>query len=123
MIRRPPRSTRTDTLFPYNDSLPIYGRIREENPRKSTAAQGPSGRPRQRSRITPQNRVECRPRNEGIGNGDRKSTRLKLQSLMRISYAVFCLTKKQYNKKTTARKQTHAAETQNQHRKTKQAKK
>src|SRR3546814_7698064 len=24
MIRRPPRSTRTDTLFPYNDALPIY---------------------------------------------------------------------------------------------------
>src|SRR3546814_18445582 len=23
MIRRPPRSTRTDTLFPYNDALPI----------------------------------------------------------------------------------------------------
>src|SRR3546814_8446867 len=29
---------------------------------------------------------------------DRKSTRLKLQSLMRISYAVFCLTKKNNNK-------------------------
>src|SRR3546814_19765296 len=25
MIRRPPRSTRTDTLFPYNDALPICG--------------------------------------------------------------------------------------------------
>src|SRR3546814_424343 len=24
MIRRPPRSTRTDTLFPYNDALPIF---------------------------------------------------------------------------------------------------
>src|SRR3546814_19302052 len=24
MIRRPPRSTRTDTLFPYTDALPIY---------------------------------------------------------------------------------------------------
>src|SRR3546814_9526298 len=24
MIRRPPKSTRTDTLFPYNDALPIY---------------------------------------------------------------------------------------------------
>src|SRR3546814_3318586 len=30
-----------------------------------------------------------------IGVSDRKSTRLKLQSLMRISYAVFCLKKKQ----------------------------
>src|SRR3546814_723427 len=25
MIRRPPRSTRTDTLFPYTNALPIYG--------------------------------------------------------------------------------------------------
>src|SRR3546814_1845168 len=24
MIRRPPRSTRTDTLFPYTDALPIF---------------------------------------------------------------------------------------------------
>src|SRR3546814_17351223 len=24
MIRRPPRSTRTDTLIPYNDALPIF---------------------------------------------------------------------------------------------------
>src|SRR3546814_1213914 len=31
------------------------------------------------------------------GNGDRKSTRLKLQSLMRSSYAVFCLKKKKEN--------------------------
>src|SRR3546814_9035949 len=30
------------------------------------------------------------------GGVDRKSTRLKLQPLMRISYAVFCLTKKKY---------------------------
>src|SRR3546814_7152042 len=30
--------------------------------------------------------------------GDRKSTRLKLQSLMRISYAVFCLKKKKIQK-------------------------
>src|SRR3546814_12041708 len=28
MLRRPPRSTRTDTLFPYHDALPIYPDIR-----------------------------------------------------------------------------------------------
>src|SRR3546814_19753411 len=28
MIRRPPRSTRTDPLFPYNDALPIPARER-----------------------------------------------------------------------------------------------
>src|SRR3546814_8749106 len=31
---------------------------------------------------------------KSVWSGDRKSTRLKLQSLMRISYAVFCLKKK-----------------------------
>src|SRR3546814_2085133 len=39
--------------------------------------------------------------------GDRKSTRLKLQSLMRISYAVFCL-----KKKTTHDRQTEHKDTQ-----------
>src|SRR3546814_4482874 len=32
MIRRPPRSTRTDTLFPYTDALPIYDRLDAATP-------------------------------------------------------------------------------------------
>src|SRR3546814_6860493 len=36
---------------------------------------------------------------------DRKSTRLKLQSLMRISYAVFCLKKKKYTRLTKKKEQ------------------
>src|SRR3546814_2662576 len=46
-------------------------------------------------RLGPGRRTGCR---FGIGRRrDRKSTRLNSKSLMRISYAVFCLTKKQIN--------------------------
>src|SRR3546814_1130840 len=38
---------------------------------------------------------------------DRKSTRLKLQSLMRISYAVFCLIKKQATRYSTEQQRGH----------------
>src|SRR3546814_5020657 len=38
---------------------------------------------------------------------DRKSTRLKLQSLMRISYAVFCLKKKKPRRTTTMPRRDH----------------
>src|SRR3546814_6394882 len=92
MIRRPPRSTRTDTLFPYTTLF--------------------------RSQPLPSPAPACRRR---IGAGDRRwafrgvsrgadadggrlarTHRLRrseehtseLQSLMRISYAVFCLKKK-----------------------------
>src|SRR3546814_8740203 len=80
MIRRPPRSTRTDTLFPY-----------------TTLFRSP-GRPDHL--LGPHPFVELFRRDEAerdrrlAERGDRKSTRLKLQSLMRISYAVFCLKKK-----------------------------
>src|SRR3546814_3197028 len=100
MIRRPPRSTRTDTLFPYTtlfrsdrsheggDLPALIGRSERELGRKANvgaATHGALGRRRDRSPIL--TRVE---RVKGI---DRKSTS-ELQSLMRISYAVFCLKKK-----------------------------
>src|SRR6056297_3033599 len=70
MIRRPPRSTRTDTLFPYTTlfrSAPC--RHRQE-----------SGR--------------ARPPPPGCRSEEHTS---ELQSLRRISYAVFCLKKKKKN--------------------------
>src|SRR3546814_2973696 len=82
MIRRPPRSTRTDTLFPYTTLF--------------------------RSRVDP-----CAPRGSALAGGNLRSASCallqsggravsprseehtsELQSLMRISYAVFCLKKK-----------------------------
>src|SRR3546814_10885578 len=70
MIRRPPRSTRTDTLFPYTTLF-------RSNWVCSPSRPGPFCRqPRRRS-----------PRRSGEHTSE-------LQSLMRISYAVFCLKKK-----------------------------
>src|SRR3546814_2073452 len=76
MIRRPPRSTRTDTLFPYTTlfrSAPSP-RPAQSPPRPTKAAWRSAGR-----------------RAAFVRSEEHTS---ELQSLMRISYAVFCLKKK-----------------------------
>src|SRR3546814_15112511 len=85
MIRRPPRSTRTDTLFPYTTLFRSVGI-------------GPA--PRRKIGhldLEPHAHFE-QPQN--IRSEEHTS---ELQSLMRISYAVFCLKKKNnsYNTSTT----------------------
>src|SRR3546814_3877813 len=95
MIRRPPRSTRTDTLFPYTTLF-----------RSPSDQEG--NRRRDRSGLSPHrakgHRAVCR-RDHGTGLPPRiprghfvrsEEHTSELQSLMRISYAVFCL-KKQKN--------------------------
>src|SRR3546814_6084211 len=72
MIRRPPRSTRTDTLFPYTTLF------------RSRRQIGVADRVHQVSLALPRPAVP--PRSEEHTS--------ELQSLMRISYAVFCLKKK-----------------------------
>src|SRR3546814_3485853 len=80
MLRRPPRSTRTDTLFPYttlfrstHDLARRRGALDALRTwRFGRAAQGQRTRARRRS----------------------EEHTSELQSLMRISYAVFCLKKK-----------------------------
>src|SRR3546814_3393619 len=79
MIRRPPRSTRTDTLFPYTTLF------RSRQPFRITSAFFRLMHVRSPDRN--KSRALAKPR-------DRKSTRSELQSLMRNSYAVFCLKKK-----------------------------
>src|SRR3546814_3755489 len=85
MIRRPPRSTRTDTLFPYTTLF-----------RSSVSAWG--GRP-PADRVDHPVRVErgiCRcVAATGVRQRSEEHTS-ELQSLMRISYAVFCLKKKKH---------------------------
>src|SRR3546814_2963667 len=81
MIRRPPRSTRTDTLFPYTTLF------RSVPPRNRTGRH-PVLR---RDRDLP--RDPSRPRGTGVPDRSEEHTS-ELQSLMRISYAVFCLKKK-----------------------------
>src|SRR3546814_8820816 len=83
MIRRPPRSTRTDTLFPYTT---LFRSVRGRITFLSLCLKG--------------SRYQA-PWGAASPNGPRRSEEhtSELQSLMRISYAVFCL-KKKTNKNT-----------------------
>src|SRR3546814_6686806 len=87
MIRRPPRSTRTDTLFPYTTLF------RSAHPR--IPAHGGMCCSRGARRDIPYGRVlpprPCCLRQRCPRSEEHTS---ELQSLMRISYAVFCLKKK-----------------------------
>src|SRR3546814_6348907 len=85
MLRRPPRSTRTDTLFPYTTlfrstaqrnamTLLVFAAA---NVSSSTSRNAPFG---------PESTLKIKMRSEEHTS--------ELQSLMRISYAVFCLKKK-----------------------------
>src|SRR3546814_4624569 len=97
MIRRPPRSTRTDTLFPYTTLFRSW-RPMPARPRPST-----------------RNRNEVSSRN-GPSSAARRARSeehtSELQSLMRISYAVFCLKKKNCQKTTETRQTTNTAQNQ-----------
>src|SRR3546814_10843286 len=106
MIRRPPRSTRTDTLFPYttlfrsvlNLLFAIESRGTLDPERRETfidtiKALGWRDTPSQQNLIVETLR-DGDPR-EAVMRADRSEEHTsELQSLMRISYAVFCLKKK-----------------------------
>src|SRR3546814_5338187 len=81
MIRRPPRSTRTDTLFPY-----------------TTLFRSLCGARFHCRRLFPGDRCDRGADVGGRGQRDGRSEEhtSELQSLMRISYAVFCLKKKRH---------------------------
>src|SRR3546814_12413191 len=80
MIRRPPRSTRTDTLFPYTTLF----RSRAARSVQQLLKAGGVSHPLL-DRILPL---------PGVGQFRSEEHTSELQSLMRISYAVFCLKKK-----------------------------
>src|SRR3546814_10327166 len=95
MIRRPPRSTRTDTLFPYTTlfrSFVLRGWGRPEwSPRF------PGIICRTEIHALPASARPTRPVRDvshAGGSGRSEEHTSELQSLMRISYAVFCLKKK-----------------------------
>src|SRR3546814_16475776 len=88
MIRRPPRSTRTDTLFPYTTLF-------RSAPSQQRAA-GRASHRRSRSHCEP---AYSRPYHRSRGGSRSEEHTSELQSLMRISYAVFCLKKKKHNTK------------------------
>src|SRR3546814_7156796 len=76
MIRLPPRSTRTDTLFPYTT---LFRSLWSKDSVASDWVRDEAARGRARQRLVP------------LRSEEHTS---ELQSLMRISYAVFCLKKK-----------------------------
>src|SRR3546814_1795761 len=99
MIRRPPRSTRTDTLFPYT-TLFRSRRDRLDHQKACGGFVGEQEHPRQRIDGDHMEHREAGERREGADEdrfpfGRSEEHTSELQSLMRISYAVFCLKKKQ----------------------------
>src|SRR3546814_2581470 len=100
MIRRPPSSTRTDTLVPYAPLFRSRGgegcmgrgdgleRDRSGPLRcRGCIRQGPPVKP-----VTVEELIELCHRGAHVARSEENTS--ELQSLMRISYAVFCLTKK-----------------------------
>src|SRR3546814_4141395 len=94
MKRRPPRSTRTDTLFPYTTLFRSIHDIELASVVISapTAASGQLAPPRVPAYCIARRRAPSR-RRAGTCHRSEEHTS-ELQSLMRISYAVFCLKKK-----------------------------
>src|SRR3546814_9223095 len=94
MIRRPPRSTRTDTLFPYTTlfrsaAVKLNGSLGAMNYGVFAATEADeAGR----------DFYAVRTSHDGEKQGRSEEHTSELQSLMRISYAVFCLKKKKKEK-------------------------
>src|SRR3546814_5329264 len=112
MIRRPPRSTRTDTLFPYTTLFrsPLASALRQ--PHLGRCREGGGRRQQRRIRGRAEQsggrlllHDEFRQHPEGaelaaqsrLAAARSEEHTSELQSLMRISYAVFCLKKKKNN--------------------------
>src|SRR3546814_7097236 len=105
MIRRPPRSTRTDTLFPYTTLFRSLPTRKHCYPVNLSRLQRPIRRPEhhryndcRRSDLLPDLPLDDIQVSLGLSHGGRSEEHTsELQSLMRISYAVFCLKKKKKN--------------------------
>src|SRR3546814_1276057 len=122
MRRRPPRSTRTDTLFPYTTLFRSLHRLclaaaRTDHERSLPRLERMAAlRPRRHRSLEPRRPADA------LHSLDRPSRWLamahrseehtsELQSLMRISYAVFCLKKKNTRSYHITFSQTHAQNT------------
>src|SRR3546814_7757933 len=95
MLRRPPRSTRTDTLFPYTTLFrsrcrqrPVVELGEDLVDRRAELAD------QHGLDLVPRNRVSLILQSRQLGGDRSEEHTSELQSLMRISYAVFCLKKK-----------------------------
>src|SRR3546814_3689281 len=122
MRQRPPRSTSAYTLFPYTTLFRSglarrhrgdVARSEGELPRRAVSAPQPVGDDhgcRCRKLVAADIRELLRPHQQGLDpdaarrcrrRGRSEEHTSELQSLMRISYAVFCLKKKKKNNRLT----------------------
>src|SRR3546814_4769875 len=113
LIRRPPRSTRTDTLFPYTTLFRSHGHSRISDGKRARRVRSL----RRRDRSWPQDRhallrgagahwrwcwrLPARVSSRDSNRNRSEEHTSELQSLMRISYAVFCLKKKKITNRMT----------------------
>src|SRR3546814_2767308 len=103
MIRRPPRSTRTDTLFPYTTLFRSgRGNCAQRVRQVQDQGQPRTGRPEPGHWRAHDHQGIAEAWLFGREGPERQTQRSEehtseLQSLMRISYAVFCLKKKTTN--------------------------
>src|SRR3546814_9562382 len=115
MIRLPPRSTRTDTLFPYTTLFrsadwltrllqPVYPGLVVEAMTINEVIGGRTTRIRAQLVLNVAGRRAGVPEHICLKSNRSEEHTSELQSLMRISYAVFCLKKK--NKNTNKKKNT-----------------
>src|SRR3546814_7094673 len=103
MIRRPPRSTRTDTLFPYTTLFRSIGSgytllhdVQQQRHAGTAGRSLSSHTYRNRFLVSVSGTWRHRPPAGRMPASRSEEHTSELQSLMRISYAVFCL-KKQNN--------------------------
>src|SRR3546814_10861808 len=96
MIRRPPRSTRTDTLFPYTTLFRSFRLLPIDMIGSGKAARGEQHHEKQRRHGEGD---YDRGEDQSLGQRSEEHTS-ELQPLMRISYAVFCLKKKNIQAKS-----------------------
>src|SRR3546814_10219941 len=117
MIRRPPRSTRTDTLFPYST---LFRSVEGNEPNLGFALPGATQSEYRAALLWSMRAglnvaaLQCQfePTLQRCHRSEEHTS--ELQSLMRISYAVFCLKKKTKKKTNYTRlrisKHTHQHE-------------
>src|SRR3546814_3765210 len=112
MIRRPPGSTRTDPLFPYTTLFRSIGLDEEaaEIGNRGVDLVGLGALPcgdvrieriggRQAAERLGRGEIDRQPHLDAIGPERLEEHTSELQSLMRISYAVFCLKNKKNTRK------------------------
>src|SRR3546814_6358416 len=113
MIRRPPRSTRTDTLFPYTT---LFRSLRTSADPEAIVI-GNANRTAHEALAMEQDQFHLGIALKAFRHRSEEHTS-ELQSLMRISYAVFCLKKKK-NTQNKTQHQLHKNKNETQHQYTK----